>query len=100
MDNLTPSTPIERHVRDKAPSQILPFLYVGAEGHAHDAGLLRELGITYILNLTTRDAIHVDGIEYHTIPIRVSGGPCARGESHLTSTCLLGLLESEPCYSV
>eukprot|EP00730_Choanoeca_flexa_P012460 TRINITY_DN4296_c0_g1_i2.p1 TRINITY_DN4296_c0_g1~~TRINITY_DN4296_c0_g1_i2.p1 ORF type:complete len:355 (+),score=35.84 TRINITY_DN4296_c0_g1_i2:208-1272(+) len=69
-DSLTPSTPIERHVRDKAPSEILPYLYVGAEGHAQDRALLDKLGIGYILNLTTRGAKKHEGIVQHTIPIR------------------------------
>eukprot|EP00045_Choanoeca_perplexa_P006799 m.58787 g.58787 ORF g.58787 m.58787 type:complete len:365 (+) comp13791_c0_seq1:219-1313(+) len=69
-DALTPSTPIERHVRDKAPSQVLPFLYVGAEGHAQDGQLLKELGITHVLNLTTRGSKQLEGFTYHTIPIR------------------------------
>eukprot|EP00611_Tribonema_gayanum_P023662 TRINITY_DN5022_c0_g1_i2.p1 TRINITY_DN5022_c0_g1~~TRINITY_DN5022_c0_g1_i2.p1 ORF type:complete len:343 (-),score=59.62 TRINITY_DN5022_c0_g1_i2:27-1055(-) len=37
---------------DKRPSQVLPYLYIGSRGHAKSRGLLKELGIKRILNVT------------------------------------------------
>ncbi|CAG2115321.1 unnamed protein product [Medioppia subpectinata] len=37
---------------DPKPSPILPFLYLGDERHAADNDCLRQLGITYVLNIT------------------------------------------------
>jgi hypothetical protein len=36
----------------KRPSQVLPFLYIGSRAHAKSRGLLRELGIKRVLNVT------------------------------------------------
>jgi hypothetical protein len=68
---LTPTTPIARHARDAGPSQILPFLYVGAEAHAEDKDLILSLGITHILNMTTRKTLQHANVTYSCIPLRV-----------------------------
>ncbi|EDQ89570.1 uncharacterized protein MONBRDRAFT_8130 [Monosiga brevicollis MX1] len=70
--NMTPSTPIERHHRDKAPAQILPYLYVGAEAHAENRELLKRLNVTHVLNLTTHDSRKYPEFGYHQIAIRDS----------------------------
>lgn len=64
-----PSTPIERHHRDVAPCQILPFLYIGAEAHAENKDIVRRLNITYILNVTTKVPTMIEGVTYKNIPI-------------------------------
>ena len=74
--NIAPLTPIERHHRDDNPSQILPFLFVGAEAHAENIDLLKKFGITHILNLTTRMPKRHHGIQYLIIPLRVSVTVC------------------------
>merc|ERR1719201_433541 len=70
--NITPTTPIERHHRDDKPSEILPFLFVGAEAHAENEEMLNHYAITHVLNLTTRSPKRVPGIKYLAIPIRDS----------------------------
>lgn len=37
---------------DKTPSRVLDFLYIGSRVHAKNRGLLKELGINRILNVT------------------------------------------------
>ena len=37
---------------DKRPSQVLDHLFIGSRAHAKNRGLLKELGINRILNVT------------------------------------------------
>lgn len=37
---------------DKRPSRVLEHLYIGSRAHAKNRGLLKELGINRILNVT------------------------------------------------
>lgn len=69
--NITPTTPIERHHRDIEPSELLPYLFVGAEAHADNENIIRKYSITHILNLTTRPTVPFDNVEYCTIEILV-----------------------------
>lgn len=65
-------TPIHNRVRDLEPSEILPFLLVGAKTHAENEDLLKSLNITAILNMTPSCPNHFEGkFAYKNIPIRV-----------------------------
>eukprot|EP00049_Salpingoeca_infusionum_P025986 m.23033 g.23033 ORF g.23033 m.23033 type:complete len:368 (+) comp8443_c0_seq1:588-1691(+) len=69
----TPTTPIARHHgKDLEPSQILDFLYVGAEGHSSSREIVARLKFTHVLNLTTRESPDFPGVQYCCIPIRDS----------------------------
>lgn len=68
----TPTTPIERHHRDVAPCEILPFLYVGAEAHADNREMLARYQFSHVLSVTTRCPTHYEGITYCNIPIKDS----------------------------
>lgn len=69
----SPDTPIERHSRDNGPAAVLNYLLVGAEAHAENKELLLSLGITHILNLTTRSPKRFAEFTYHNIPLHVCG---------------------------
>eukprot|EP00055_Hartaetosiga_balthica_P006795 m.22186 g.22186 ORF g.22186 m.22186 type:complete len:383 (-) comp5430_c0_seq1:51-1199(-) len=67
------TTPIERHKCEKEPTLILDNLYVGAEDHANDAAVMERLGITHILNVTTRAPQNChENIKYMFIEIQDS----------------------------
>ncbi|GAB1602562.1 dual specificity protein phosphatase 10-like [Argonauta hians] len=68
----SPLTPLVEHQIEAAEiSCILPFLYLGNERDASNLQMLRELDITYILNVTSHVRPHFEsqGIQYMTIPV-------------------------------
>lgn len=46
-------SPCERSVRDLAPSEILPFLFVGSQSHAQSREIMESFGFTHVLNITS-----------------------------------------------
>ena len=52
VDNYVPHQTIESY-ENEPPTQVLPFLYVGNARDANDPELLRKLGISYVLSVTT-----------------------------------------------
>ncbi|CAI9744424.1 specificity phosphatase 10-like [Octopus vulgaris] len=72
----SPLTPLVEHQIEAAEvSRILPFLYLGNERDAGNLQILKELDITYILNVTSHVRPHFEsqGIHYKTIPVTDSG---------------------------
>lgn len=53
------------------PTKLLPHLFIGDERNSLDTDLLRQIGITAILNVSTTSSDHViDGFDYKCIPVR------------------------------
>ena len=70
------SSPYDKHVRDAVPSEILPYLFVGSQGHAQNKSILDDLKITHILNITaTCPNWFLGTINYMNIQIKVSALP-------------------------
>lgn len=72
----SPTTPIiEPAIETATASQILPFLYLGNERDAANLQRLNDLGITYVLNVTSHIPLHFEknGIKYKRIPASDSG---------------------------
>ncbi|WAR19845.1 DUS10-like protein [Mya arenaria] len=72
----SPTTPIiEPAIETATASQILPFLYLGNERDAANIQRLNDLGITYVLNVTSHLPQHFEkhGIKYKRIPASDSG---------------------------
>jgi len=72
----SPLTPlVEQQIEGAQMSQILPFLYLGNERDAGNLQTLKDLNITYILNVTSHLRPHFEshGIQYKTIPVTDSG---------------------------
>lgn len=64
-------SPLEKHVRDSFPSEIVPYLFVGSQQHAQSRPILEQLKITHILNITaTCPNWFAGSIEYKNIPIK------------------------------
>jgi len=64
-------SPVDKHVRDTTPSEILPFLYVGSQQHAQSRPILEQLKISHILNITaTCPNWYADTIQYKNIQIK------------------------------
>ena len=67
----SPTTPYVEPCIENAPaSQVLPFLILGNERDSSNAELLRELGVTHILNVTSHLPNHFekDGLVYKRLP--------------------------------
>ncbi|KAL4237319.1 Dual specificity protein phosphatase 10 [Mactra antiquata] len=72
----SPTTPIiEPAIETATASQIVPFLYLGNERDAANLQRLQDLGITYVLNVTSHIPLHFEahGIKYKRIPASDSG---------------------------
>ncbi|XP_045170245.1 dual specificity protein phosphatase 10-like [Mercenaria mercenaria] len=72
----SPTTPIiEPAIETATASQILPFLYLGNERDAANLQRLNDLGVTYVLNVTSHIPLHFEnhGIKYKRIPASDSG---------------------------
>lgn len=72
----SPTTPIiEPAIETATASEILPFLYLGNERDAANCQRLNDLGITYVLNVTSHLPQHFEnhGIKYKRIPASDSG---------------------------
>ncbi|KAH3850690.1 dual specificity protein phosphatase 10-like [Dreissena polymorpha] len=72
----SPTTPIiEPAIETATASQILPFLYLGNERDAANLQRLNDLGVTYVLNVTSHLPQHFEnhGIRYKRIPASDSG---------------------------
>lgn len=64
-------SPCERSVRDLAPSEIMPFLFVGSQSHAQSREIMESFGFTHVLNITsTCPNWFPNTIVYKTINIR------------------------------
>lgn len=72
----SPTTPIiEPAIETAIASEILDFLYLGNERDAANLQRLNDLGITYVLNVTSHIPLHFEkhGIKYKRIPASDSG---------------------------
>eukprot|EP00051_Salpingoeca_urceolata_P005395 m.72948 g.72948 ORF g.72948 m.72948 type:complete len:480 (+) comp14291_c0_seq1:144-1583(+) len=71
-----PESPLTRRhytQEKKGPTEILPFLLIGAEFHVKNEELLRSLGITAVLNVTSHDFRPSNpALKYKQIPVRDS----------------------------
>lgn len=64
-------SPVDKHVRDLCPSEILPYLFVGSQQHAQSKQILEQLQITHILNITaTCPNWYPGAIQYRNIQIK------------------------------
>lgn len=72
---LPPSTPMLVHSVLSCPAvQILPYLWLGAVSHCKDPALLKDLGITHVLNLAKEcgDAKPPSNVHYMFVPLNDS----------------------------
>ncbi|XP_073980311.1 dual specificity phosphatase puckered isoform X3 [Rhodnius prolixus] len=58
---LSPPPPQDPDIESHPPSRVLPFLYVGNARDAKDLDLLKDLGVTRVLNVTLQATIQLSG---------------------------------------
>ncbi|XP_043276790.1 uncharacterized protein [Venturia canescens] len=75
LSNMSPPTPQPADIDNHPASRVLPFLYLGNGRDAADLQLLRGLGATRVLNVTSQlPGYHEErGITYRQIPASDSG---------------------------
>lgn len=75
LSNMSPPTPQPADIDNHPASRVLPFLYLGNGRDAADLQLLRGLGVTRVLNVTSQlPGYHEErGITYRQIPASDSG---------------------------
>lgn len=81
---LPPSTPLDldslgtdKTFVDRAPSRILPHLYVGSQAHAQSRDTLQGCGITHVINITATCPNRFEGeLAYLSIPIKDTWNQC------------------------
>lgn len=73
----SPTTPmlIEPAIETAIAAQVLPFLYLGNERDAANLQMLKDLDITYVLNVTSHIPLYFEnqGIKYKRLPASDSG---------------------------
>ncbi|XP_069750326.1 dual specificity protein phosphatase 10-like [Narcine bancroftii] len=66
-----PEPPLTPDVEDAELSPVLPFLYLGNERDAQDLGRMRQLGVGYVINVTTHLPLyhaHAGTLRYKRLP--------------------------------